>query len=71
MRNDNLQKDFNNLRGDRVINHLIDEAERYIKYLEDKEDRLTKLETILNDISNSDMANKDEFLTKFEELKSA
>lgn len=71
MKNTNLRRDLNSLRGDYTINQVLDENERYIEFLEGKEERLTKLENGLNDIENGNLANKDEFLKTFEGLKNA
>jgi hypothetical protein len=71
MRNKSLQVDFNNLRGEQQINQILDEAERYIEFLEGKEDRLTSIENTLNEVSESDITNKAEFLQKFEGFKNA
>lgn len=72
MKNQNLRTDFNNIRGiDHDVNLVLTEAENYIEFLEGKEDRLTKLEGVLNDIEASDIPNKEAFLARFSEFKNA
>jgi hypothetical protein len=70
MKNAGLAQDFANIRV-WENREAIDEAIRYIEFLEGKEDRLTKLEDRLNSVESSDIPNKDLFLKQFEEFKGA
>lgn len=71
MKNENLTNDLTWLRSanDTTMTTVVGNIQDYVEQLEAKEDRLHKLENVLNDIDNSDMVNKDVFLEKFKELQ--
>lgn len=71
MKNTNLQADLTWMRSgtDCIANAVIINAEEYIEFLEGKEDRLTKMEDVLNSINDAtDLPNKDVFIAKFKEF---
>lgn len=70
MRNANLQRDFNNLKGyDDTADNVLTQAEKYISFLEGQENRLRVMEGALNNVDDSKIENKAEFLKFFKELK--
>ncbi len=61
-----LEKDLKNLMGgnEKVINETI----QYIEYLENLKERLSKIETKLNEVNESNTDGKDQFIDKFKEF---
>lgn len=73
MKNDNLLVDLDWLRSahDTTMTAVADGAQEYIEHLEGRDERLTKIEAILEHILNADttdLPNKDVFLAKFKEF---
>lgn len=73
VKNTNLLTDLDWLQKstdleDGIIKQIIDNTKDYIIYLEASEERLHKMEEVLDTISKSDLTNKQAFLDNFKEF---
>lgn len=75
MKNRNLQTDFENLQHERGYDsdtvQILADARDYIEDLEKKEERLLRMEEVLNTIADSEMPGKVAFLHEFREFLNA